>query len=203
MINLHTALSMFRSPPSVACVGTRAFFTRSRRSGFTLIELMVVIAIASILAMLAIPSFIDMIQRNRVSGEVNSFVGDLQYARSEAIQHGQSVTLCPSSDGLNCLGANQWNLGWIVFSDINGTGVPAAGTVTRVRAAWSGSDTFVATPAKTAITYGRNGFATNIGAAPVSVRAVTTPANTSATRCVVVNIVGRQQVQSLGGAQCP
>ncbi|HEY4066675.1 MAG TPA: Tfp pilus assembly protein FimT/FimU [Burkholderiaceae bacterium] len=184
-----------------------------RRAGFTLIELLVVIAIAAILTMIAIPGFTDMIQRNRVSGEVNSFVGDLQYARSEAIKTGQTVSICPSSDGSSCLGTNAWQSGWIVFTDVNGNGAvdtsatPSANdNVLRKRAAWTGGDTFLPilpnATGTTVITYGRMGFATNLNGALASIKVTTTPANNNAVRCVVVSLIGHQAVQSLGGAQC-
>ena len=50
--------------------------------GFSLIEIVTTTAIVSILAAVAVPSLREIIQRNRVAGEVNSFVGDLRYARS-------------------------------------------------------------------------------------------------------------------------
>ena len=83
---------------------------------------MVVVALVAILTALATPSFVGLIQRNRVSAEINSFAGDLQFARSEAIKQGLPVSICASSNGVSCLGANTWHSGWIVFADLNGSG---------------------------------------------------------------------------------
>ncbi len=53
-----------------------------RLRGVTAVELMVVLAVLAILATVAAPSFVDLIQRNRVATEVNSFVGDVQFERA-------------------------------------------------------------------------------------------------------------------------
>jgi len=169
--------------------------------GFSLIELMVVVALVAILLVLAVPAFRNMIQINRVAGEVNSFSADLQYARSEAIQRGVPVSLCPSSDGATCLGTNTWHSGWIVFVDYNGSGTMQTGDVVlRPRAAWTGGDTFVASPSTTAVTYGGQGFAINLASVTVTVH--TSPSNNKATRCLALNSVGRQVVQTYGVGLC-
>lgn len=57
----------------------------NRSRGFTLIELLVEMAIAAILIALAAPSFKRLIQSNTISSNVNTFMADLRFARSEAI----------------------------------------------------------------------------------------------------------------------
>jgi len=98
-------------------------------TGFTLIELMVVIAIVALMAALAAPSFKQMIQSNTVSSAVNSFMADMRFARSEAIRRGGSVVLCrsnsPEAADPNCgtgsgTGGNGWVTGWFVFHDLDG-----------------------------------------------------------------------------------
>lgn len=176
---------------------------RCRDFGFTLIELMIVVTLVSILLVIAIPSFRELIQRNRVAGEINSFVSDLQFARSEAIKRGQPVSLCASADGSTCLGANTWNRGWIVFNDVNGSGTrdDVLDVLVRVRAGWVSGDTFAATPTLTSLTYGREGFAV-IPGGTVTMPLRTSPLNSNATRCVAINRVGRQVVQSPGSGAC-
>lgn len=177
-----------------------------QQTGFTLIELMVVVALVAILVAIATPSFVSLIQSNRVSAEVNSFAGDLQFARSEAIKQGIPVSVCASSDGKNCLGSNTWQSGWIVFSDLDGSGTVTAGdTVLRVRPAWSGGDTFVAAPSIVAVTYSRDGFANLPVASPgasILLALRTAPVNAAATRCVSVNRVGHQTVLQGGKGGC-
>jgi type IV fimbrial biogenesis protein FimT len=93
--------------------------TPRRTGGLTLIELLIVVAIASILLGIAAPSFSGIIQNSRMTGEFNTLAGHLNYARSEAIKRGRNVIVCKSHDGMNCTTSGDWTEGWIVFPDIN------------------------------------------------------------------------------------
>ncbi len=84
-----------------------------RNKGFTLIELMITLAIAAILLVVGIPSFRDLMIRSRLSGQVQEFYGAISFARSEAIKRGSFVSICKSADGSQCGG--NWSDGWIVF----------------------------------------------------------------------------------------
>ncbi|MBS4050679.1 MAG: GspH/FimT family pseudopilin [Methylomonas sp.] len=79
--------------------------------GFTLIELMVTIAIAAILLGVAIPNFTSVITRSRLTANTNEFITSLNLARSEAIKRGQHVVV--RKTGTN------WENGWQVFVDID------------------------------------------------------------------------------------
>jgi type IV fimbrial biogenesis protein FimT len=61
--------------------------------GVTLIELMVVITIAAILLALAVPSFQEMIDRNRLKAATESVFGSMQFAKSEAIKRNERIFL--------------------------------------------------------------------------------------------------------------
>lgn len=69
-----------------------------RARGFSLIELMVAVAILAILLALAVPSFQDMIQRNRVRTAAADLTDALNLTRSEAIKRGSSTRLCIDGD---------------------------------------------------------------------------------------------------------
>jgi len=83
----------------------------NKQSGFTLIELMVVISILAILLGIGVPSFRATIEGNRITTVANDLVGALQFARSEAVKRGTNVTLCSSSDQATCSGG--WVNGWV------------------------------------------------------------------------------------------
>lgn len=133
-----------------------------RQGGFNLTELMVVVSIVAILLGIGVPSYRYVTNSYRMSSEINGLLGDMMYARSEAIKEGQNVTICVSADGATCSGNSTWQTGWLVFSNPTNAANPAAGSVLKLQGAFSGPvpDSFLANPALAALTYNREGFAT-------------------------------------------
>lgn len=136
--------------------------------GFTIIELIVTMAVVAILATIAIPSFIEIMTKRRIAGYVNEFSGALAYARSEAIRRGVPVSVCRSSDGSSC-GAS-WGSGWIVFANTdNDSPAVRDGNETILRAFPALASGFTANTSSTGgkfandITYDRLGLANDIG----------------------------------------
>lgn len=91
--------------------------------GFTLIELVITLAVGAILLGLAFPSFSAILHKNRInSAAINLYVA-LNTARNEAVKKRSAVSVCPSADGSACVTSNiDWSVGWIVFDDVNGDG---------------------------------------------------------------------------------
>ncbi len=171
----------------------------SRMRGFTLIEMLMTMAIAAILLTIGIPSFRYVTNSNRIAGELNGLLGDLQFARAEAIKEGRTVTVCVSSDGANCANSTTWQSGWIVFSDPANLGGGGAGgeTILRVQAPFSGSDTFNASNDVSFVTFNREGYAT--GMANGTLIELHDSTNTSAwTRCLLINLSGQTTSQQYG-----
>ena len=112
--------------------------------GFTLIEMVVTIAILAILLAIAIPSFRALIINNRITAQANDFVSDVTYARAEAVRRNMRVSVCKSNDGATCAAGFDWSGGWIVFTDPNTYGVVNAGeTVLRVHGALTTGATLI------------------------------------------------------------
>jgi type IV fimbrial biogenesis protein FimT len=92
------------------------------QKGFTLIEMMATIGVATVLIAAATPSFIQMNRNNRIITYTNDFIGTVNLARAEAIRRGAPVSICPSDDpsaeAPSC--SDDWSKGWIIFADING-----------------------------------------------------------------------------------
>lgn len=169
-------------------------------SGFTLIELLVFIAIVVIIMAIGTPSYQYVTNNNRMAGEINALLGDMQYARAEAIKQGLPVTVCPSTDGSSCTGAKAWQTGWIIFVDVNGNGTVDTGdTLLRKQRAFSGNDTFVADNV-TAVTFNREGFAPLGSIATMTLKDSTNSSKWR--RCLAVNMVGRVAVQTPGTGNC-
>lgn len=103
----------------------------SKRGGFSLVELLVTIAISAIVTTLAAPSMIQFYSRWQLSDAVNSYTSSLQLARSEAVKRGRITRMCTSSNGTACgntgFGTLGWAMGWIVYvdNDASGAGVTA------------------------------------------------------------------------------
>lgn len=166
-----------------------------KQGGFSLTEMLIVIAIVAILMAIAVPSYRYVSNSYRMSSEVNGLLGDLMLARGEAIKEGQTVSVCVSKDGLTCdAGSLTWQEGWIVFQDVNANGTVDPGeTILRVQQAFGGADTFVASNNVSAVTFNREGFATGAAGAAFVSTTVTlhdSTANSAWTRCLIVSAVG-------------
>lgn len=194
-------------------------------SGFTLLELMTILTVVGVLIGIAVPSYKYVTNSSRVTSEANQLLGDMQYARSEAVREGSFVTVCPTSTltvstsgtvtAASCSGSSNWANGWMVFSDFTGNGVFNSGAdqVLRWYPKFTSTDTFVPqSGALTNIIFNREGYATTdlsgAGSSGIALVLNTSPTNKQWQRCVLVTYVGLVKVvrsKSVGGPTtlCP
>ncbi|HEY4127447.1 MAG TPA: GspH/FimT family pseudopilin [Gammaproteobacteria bacterium] len=132
-----------------------------RQSGFTLVEALITLAVASILASMAIPSFKSVIQNDRLVSQSNDLLGAMTYARNLAITANVNATVCISSDLATCSGSN-WALGWIVCQEADNasTGCATGNSLARVFPALSGSNTLTNASNLKTLTFAPNGALT-------------------------------------------
>lgn len=86
-----------------------------RIRGFTLIELMVTLAVMAIVLGIAVPSFQKQIINNKSLTFGEEFAAALNFARAQAVKTTKRVSICASADGATCTGS--WSEGFIVFQD--------------------------------------------------------------------------------------
>jgi type IV fimbrial biogenesis protein FimT len=104
--------------------------------GFTIIEMMVVVAIIAILSMMALPGFQNLMINQRAAGIASRLADSLNLARMTAITMGKPVIVCPMLPGSSmqqqaCLpSTNTWSA-WLVFMDNNANNIDDTGEVLK------------------------------------------------------------------------
>jgi type IV fimbrial biogenesis protein FimT len=109
-----------------------------RGRGFTLVELLVVLAVGASLLAIAVPGYAFLVNASRLTTVTNDLVATLHLVRSEAIKRGRRVTVCKTSSPMAiqpaCDRGADWHDGWLVFVDGGTRGVIDSGdTVLRVQ----------------------------------------------------------------------
>lgn len=168
-----------------------------RQHGVTLFELVIVMLIIAILAAIGVPTYQYVTTSSRMSSELNALLGDLQYARSEAVRQGQTVTVCIADQttppyACAAAGTSDWSQGWLVFSDVGATqnyDSGAGDVVLRVQNAFIGGDTFADSDNVNAVSFNRDGFA-NLGAAQVTLTLKDKNSDPQYTRCLYLSQSG-------------
>ena len=124
-------------------------FSNQKQGGYTLIELLLTIAVGGILTGLAVSAFPDLLRNNQMVGDVNTLVGHINLARSEAVKRNLSTAVCQTNDSqaatpvCNSVAAD-WDTGWLVFVDDDGDQVFDGGEFLITRGDPSGSIDMVA-----------------------------------------------------------
>lgn len=135
--------------------------------GYSLVELLVVLTLASILLSIAVPSMTGMINTQRSTSLGNSFLAGLNLARNEAIKRNARTVLCKSADGQSCTTSGGWQQGWILFHDVNNNAQLDAGeqVIQLQGAVWQGLSLTGNTNVANYVSYSASGSAKLISGA--------------------------------------
>jgi len=91
-----------------------------RQRGLTLLEMLTGMAVALVLLSIGIPSWATFTQNNKIVAARNQMMSTLAHARLAAVENGQFVTICPSSDQQTCHRDHlRWHEGYMTFIDNN------------------------------------------------------------------------------------
>jgi len=148
----------------------------SNEKGFTLVELIITLAIASILLSMAVPSFTTTIKNNRLTTQANELISSINYARSEAIRRGTSVSLTSASVN--------WHTGWVI-ADNNDTTI-------RNHEAFDSGSSLVGSAAT--VTYRGTGF---INAAAAITYTLCDDRTGETGRTITISLTGRPSVSDV------
>ena len=167
---------------------------KSRAAGFTLLEMLLTLALSALLMAVAVPTLSRLLSKAAVQSAADALVGDLRYARSEAIKRARTVSVCSSAGGVACASS--------VDADGNGR-LDAEDQILRVQErleplASIGS----ATPAndKRFIAYQASGMAR--AAAQSFILTPSGAGSASLVRVVCVSMQGRAALRASGVSAC-
>ena len=191
----------------IAPSGARRPALPARQAGVTLVELLTVSVLVAILLAIGMPSYRYVTTNNRMASESDALLGDLQFARAEAIREGQQVSVCVSKTGTSCDLATSppaWQEGWIIYTDPNNvTTVDANDPLVRADTGFSSNgDTFQSSINTIyQINFSGNGFA-NLGVASMMIKLHDPTGSSQYTRCILITQAGMMSVVTTTTTGC-
>lgn len=117
--------------------------------GFTLIEMLVVVALFAALLAIGVPAFMGMLANNRIAEATNRLTASLHYARGEALRRNRCVRVAAASGG--------WTEGWSVEADQSTTCAGTSYTTLRVEESLGGALTLTESSGATSLIYSSDG----------------------------------------------
>lgn len=157
----------------------------SQQKAFTLVELMVALAVLAIVAMISAPGLQGILESSRVTSSTNTMLGMLQVARSEAITLRSRTRVCGTTDLQSCAGAT-WSARIMAFRDTNNNGQCdgcSAGAGELIRVANLASS--VSVTGSNVVTFGGNGQLSSAVSLTVS--------SSSSSKSISINRIGQSR----------
>ena len=170
----------------------------NKRKGFTLLELMVTLAIVFILLTIGVPGFITLVRNSRTVTVTNELVTALYLARSEAIKRGVQVTLQKAG--------SEWENGWKLITDNDGDGILDADDgdveIGAFEAVYDGYTLRTGSHFNRWVAYRPNGKSRGNGGSNDTFRLCADDQDTESGRSIIINLIGRIRT-SEGVKGCP
>ncbi len=170
--------------------------------GFTLIELMVTIAMVAVLLMLAAPSFISFQRNSELTSTANSLLATMTAARAESMKAGRNAYVVPAS-------GQDWTTGWFGYVDLDSSGTLSSGdTKFGEQPAMPDSIALVITAASTGFADGAENYVRFSGSGYPTLKSggfgggALELTNGIESRRIVMNTVGRMRVCKTSDTTC-
>lgn len=164
-------------------------------NAFTLVELLITLAIVGILATVALPNMSSFIKNEQLTSSINSLLSHLQYARSESILRHRQIVVCASNDEATCSG--NWIDGWIIFNDDDQSGdLSGSETILKIRENLSANITLSSSAGTTSVIFDKRGFT------PASASTFTVCDDRGVTSRKSISITNTGRVSNGGGTGC-
>jgi type IV fimbrial biogenesis protein FimT len=173
---------------------------RRTDSGFTLVELMIVVVVLAVIATIAIPNLRQIVQKSQIKDASGGIAGAMMLGRTQAIKSSRPVEVCVSTDGDKCSfsDSDEWEAGWIVADYATSVAITSAMTpavIYRVATELDNDVTITRDGDIGRVTYRSDGSATymtNAGTAVTSPPNKTfTFANTCWSKVMTITATGR------------
>lgn len=173
-----------------------------QRTGFTLVEALVVLVLMALLLTLAAPSLKGLRQRQQLRGQAEAFWNSLTLARAEAMARQQRVTVCAQSVVGDCDATGPWQRGWLVFVDTNRNGQREAEELVLQRQGTlpDGMSLVGNTPVRRALAYAEEGRSVSVSGGFLAGTLTFCQDGQGQGWNVVINAVGRPRLEA---ADCP
>jgi type IV fimbrial biogenesis protein FimT len=181
------------------------------QKAFTLIELMVTIAVMGVVMLIALPAYNQTVINNRSASTAEEFADALKYARAEAMKTSNTITLCPLdkkdvANETDDVCGTDWHTGWIVIKDtaVLVTDAPVVADNDAILRRWPATDTkmqYNFTPSRTYVRFASLGvLSRDKGTNNAEIIAYFEKCKGAAARTITVGLSGLIRVES---TQCP